>query len=130
MISRQFLIYVSVGLVSALVDVGLMQLLISANIHYLAAATFGFISGFAVNFFLHARITFQKDFSFSMFARYVAVVAANYGLTLVLVQVFYYWLSMPVLGKIVSLPVIAITGFILSKYWIYKSKNCAHSSGL
>lgn len=56
-----------------------------------------------------------------MFARYMAVVLVNYALILIVVQIFNELLSMPVLGKVVSLPLVAINGFFLSKYWIYKS---------
>ena len=51
MIARQFIVYIVVGIVSALIDVGLMQLLLFFGIHYLVAATFGFAVGLLVNFF-------------------------------------------------------------------------------
>jgi hypothetical protein len=55
-----------------------------------------------------------------VFARYMAVVLANYAPTLFIVKIFHDFLSMPVCGKIASLPLVAIIGFLLSKYWIYK----------
>ena len=128
MIARQFSVYIAVGLVSAVTDVGLMQFLISFDAHYLIAATFGFVVGLAVNFLLHSRITFKEVYSFRMFARYMAVVLVNYVLILIVVQIFHESLSMPVLGKVVSLPLVAINGFFLSKHWIYKSDRKPISS--
>ena len=121
MIARQFIVYIVVGIVSALIDVGLLQLLLFFGIHYLVAATFGFAVGLLVNFFLHSRITFKEDYAHSIFARYLVVVFINYALTLVVVQVFHNWLAMPVLGKVFALPVVAINGFFLSRHWIYKT---------
>ncbi|WP_386077635.1 GtrA family protein [Vreelandella sp. F11] len=121
MIARQFSVYIIVGIVSAVTDIGLMQLLITFNIHYLVSATFGFFAGLVVNFTLHSRITFKEDYSHVMLARYIAVVLANYVLVLIIVQIFNSWLSMPILGKVVSLPLVALNGFFLSKYWIYRS---------
>lgn len=123
MILRQFIVYIAVGLVSAAIDVGLMQALIFFEINYLIAATFGFFIGFLANFFMHSRITFKENYSHSMFARYIAVVLANYALTLTTIQAFHHWFTMPVLGKIISLPLVAINGFFFSKYWIYKNKD-------
>jgi hypothetical protein len=45
---------------------------------------------------------------------------ANYAITLIAVEVFHVWLNMPLLGKVLSLPLIAVNGFLLSKYWIYR----------
>lgn len=123
MITRQFSVYIAVGLVSALIDVGLMQLLISFEFHHLASATFGFIFGLIVNFLLHSRITFKEPYSLRIFTRYMAIVLINYVLVLAIVQLFNELLLLPVLGKIVSLPFVAINGFILSKYWVYKSNR-------
>jgi len=122
-IARQFVVYSLVGGVSALIDVGLMQLLISCGVYYLTATTVGFLLGLLVNFLLHARVTFKKDYYCAMFARYVIVVLANYIFTIAIVELFHRTLSLPVLGKIVSLPLVAVIGFFLSKYWIFKAKQ-------
>tara|TARA_R110000851_G_scaffold333320_1_gene512106 strand:+ start:4490 stop:4858 length:369 start_codon:yes stop_codon:yes gene_type:complete len=121
MIASQFSIYILVGIVSALIDVGLMQLLISFGLHHLIAASCGFFVGLIVNFLLHSRITFKEDYSHSMLARYITVVLANYVLVLIVIQIFNSWLSMPIVGKLFSLPLVALNGFFLSKYWIYKT---------
>lgn len=120
MIDRQFLVYAAVGLLSAALDVGLMRVLMVLNVHYLAAATLGFVFGLTVNLILHSNVTFKKNISCRIFVRYMIVVVVNCSLTLLGVQVFNQLLSMPVLGKVVLLPLIAINGFFLSKCWIYE----------
>jgi putative flippase GtrA len=120
MIGRQFSLYITVGVISAATDVGLMQCLILLGANHLIAASVGFFAGLLLNFFLHSKITFQKQCSTVTFTRYMAVVFFNLALTLIVVQLFHDWFSMPVLGKLVALPLIAINGFLLSKYWIYR----------
>lgn len=120
MISRQFAIFVGVGIACAVIDIGLMQLLTWAGMHYMLATTLGFAAGLAMNFMLHTRITFQATYSHRALVRFAAVVATNYLLTLLTVTLFHAWLDMPLLGKVVSLPLVAANGFLLSKYWVYR----------
>ena len=63
MIVRQFFIYIMVGIITTLADVGLMQLLIYFDMHYLGAATFGFVIALLLIFFLYSLITFKKVYS-------------------------------------------------------------------
>lgn len=120
MASRQFSIYIFVGIACAVIDIGLMQFLIFVGMHYLAATTLGFVVGLVVNFLLHSHITFSACYSHGAFVRYMTVVLANYVLTLLVVESFHAWLNMALLGKVLSLPLIAVNGFLLSKHWIYK----------
>ncbi len=120
---RQFVIYIAIGITCALIDIGLMQLLILLNTHYMIATTAGFSLGLAINFFLHTHLTFKTKYAHSALVRYMIVVLANYCLTLLCVSIFHQWLDMAILGKVLSLPLIAIIGFILSKNWIYKHKD-------
>lgn len=87
------------------------------------ATTAGFAAGLAINFLLHTHLTFKTEYAHGALFRYLIVVLANYGLTLVFVSTFHQWLDMAILGKVLSLPVIAIIGFILSKHWIYRNKE-------
>ena len=115
-----FMIYVMVGLTCAVIDIGLMQLLLLSGINYLIAATCGFTVGLIVNFFLHTRVTFRASYSHRALIRFMVVVAINYLLTLSTVFVFQMLLNMPLVGKIFSLPLVAINGFFLIKHWVYK----------
>ena len=109
-----------VGAATALIDIGLMQLLIWLGIYYILAATLGFFVGLLANFSLHTYVTFGAGYSHSVFVRYGIVVFINYSITLLVVHLFHIMLNEPLLGKLISLPVVAVNGFFLSKNWVYK----------
>lgn len=117
---RQFIIYILVGISSAVIDVGLMKLLTVSGMHYLLAANVGFVAGLSANFLMHSRLTFKTSYSHSALVRYISIVFVNYLITMLCIKIFHNWLDMPVLGKVISLPIISINGFLLSKYWVYK----------
>lgn len=117
---HQFAVFVFVGLTCAVIDVGLMKLLSQLGMHYMLAATCGFVTGLAANFLLHTRLTFRAAYTHGTLMRFMGVVLVNYLLTLVCVTVFHYWLDGAVLGKVLSLPVVAVNGYLLSKHWVYK----------
>lgn len=123
MISKTFFIYILVGLSCALIDIGSMQLLILCGVNYLIATTIGFIAGFILNFCLHTRVTFKARYSHLALIRFMVVVLINYLLTLCTVYVFQVLIDMPLLGKILSLPLVAINGFFLIKYWVYNKRT-------
>lgn len=121
MIQRQFLVYVSVGVLCALIDIGVMQSLIRAGVHYGFATSIGFIVGLIVNYLSHARFTFKAQRSNASAFRYGILVLANYGLTLAFVVATEHWLANALIGKVISLPVIAVNGFFWSRIWVFKS---------
>lgn len=117
---RQVLLFLGGGVLSALIDIGVMQLLIGAGMLPLLATSIGFVSGLLVNFAWHAKVTFSSTVSTANFARYMCVVAVNYGLTLVLVSIALAVLHSALAGKLISLPLVALNSYFLSKRWIYR----------
>ena len=117
---RQFLLYLAGGVASALIDVGLMQFLIYSGVDYVAATTIGFVAGLVFNYGYHATVTFTAPPSGRSMGRYLAVVAMNYLFTLACVALSVHLVDMAVVGKLLSLPLVAINGFILGKHWIFK----------
>jgi putative flippase GtrA len=120
MIQRQFLMYVAVGLLSALIDIGAMQALMYAGVHYGLATSAGFALGLGVNYRSQAKFTFKAARSHRSAFRYGVLVLANYVLTLVFVVAAEHWLASALVGKVVSLPVIAVSGFLWSRFWVFK----------
>ncbi len=120
MISRRFLKFIVVGVFCALIDIGLMRLFIWLNLHYLLAASLGFFVGLVANFLMHTHVTFGAKYSHGTLARFISVVLINYFLTMLMVYLSQVVLNMPILGKLISLPLVAGNGFILSKNWVYK----------
>jgi putative flippase GtrA len=121
--SRQFATFVAGGLLCALVDIGIMQLLLRAGAHFTGATTAGFLAGLLVNYVFHSRVTFEAAASASSFARYLCVVGLNYLLTMGCVSLAVSLAGMPLLGKIVSLPLVSINGYLLSKFWIFRKST-------
>jgi putative flippase GtrA len=120
LLSRQLVVFIAGGLLSALVDVGVMQLLIVGGVVPLVAASIGFLSGLGLNFAFHAKITFKSVASPATFSRYLCVVALNYLLTVGLVAVAVALAGSPLAGKLVSLPLVALNSYFLSRRWIYR----------
>jgi putative flippase GtrA len=118
--SRQFATFVAGGLLCALVDIGLMQVLLHAGAHFTGAATAGFLAGLVVNYAFHSRVTFDAAASASSFARYLCLVGLNYLLTMGCVSLAVALGGVPLAGKIVSLPLVAVNGYLLGKFWIFR----------
>jgi len=117
---RQFATFVAGGLLCAAADIGAMRTLLTAGVHYASATTAGFIAGLLVNYAFHSRVTFGAVATPVNFMRYLCVVGLNYLLTLGCVALAVPFLDNPLFGKIVSLPLVAVNGYLLSKYWIFK----------
>lgn len=117
---RQFGVFIGVGLVCAAVDVGLMYWLMSAEVSPLVSASGGFAIGLWLNFLLHSRMTFKASASWQRLVRFLWVVALNYAMTLACVLAAEFWLASPLLGKLISLPLVALNGFFLSRIWVFK----------
>ncbi|MFC5461346.1 GtrA family protein [Massilia niabensis] len=116
----QFLVFVAGGALSALVDIGLLQLLVYNGVAPLAATSAGFLAGLCVNYAFHAKVTFKNVTTVRTLSRFLCVVGLNYLLTLGLVAVSVALVEQPLVGKLVSLPLVAMNGFFLSKHWIFK----------
>ncbi|OON60749.1 hypothetical protein B0920_17490 [Massilia sp. KIM] len=117
---QRFAVFVAGGGLSALVDIGLMQLLLGAGAHYGAAASAGFGAGLMVNYLFHSKLTFGARSNVQVVARYLCVTGLNYLLTLACVAAGAALLASPLAGKLVSLPLVAVNGYLLSKHWIFK----------
>jgi putative flippase GtrA len=118
--TTRFATYVLGGVLSAATDIGLMQAAILAGVEVYAATSFGFVAGLLVNYTYHAKVTFDSAMDAATFFRYLCVTGLSYGLTLACVAASLSLVGNGLSGKILSLPVIAIIGFWLSKRWIFR----------
>lgn len=116
----QFLVFIAGGVLCALIDIGLMQLMLGAGAAPVAAASCGFLAGLAVNYAFHARVTFKQLSTAGTVGRYLCVVAVNYLMTVSLVALADALLHYPLAGKLASLPLVAVNGYLLSKHWVFK----------
>lgn len=119
-IGRQFVVFIAVGLVCAMIDIGTMQLALLVGSHYVLATSVGFILGLIANYVLHAKVTFKAGSSPKVMLKFLTVVMLNYLITLMFVFTSVQWMQHALAGKVVSLPVVAVIGFLLSRFWIFK----------
>lgn len=117
----KFLLYLAGGVASALVDIGIMQWLIGTSVAPLLAASVGFVAGLCVNYLFHSRLTFKNAARRNgSLPRYLSVVALNYLITLGLIAASLALFDQALPGKLLSLPLIAVNGYLLGKHWIFK----------
>lgn len=115
----QFLVFLVGGVLSALVDIGLMQLLITGGTDPLQATAAGFLAGLCVNYAFHAKVTFKNVTSVATLSRFLCLVGLNLLITLGLVALAVALFQQALVGKLLSLPVVAVNGFLLGKYWVF-----------
>jgi putative flippase GtrA len=118
--SKQFLIFISGGLLSALIDIGTMAVLLRMSVSSFIATTSGFALGLGVNYIFHSSMTFGAQKTIRSVTRYIIIVGLNYGMTLAFVFVAQLLNLGAIAGKMMSLPFVAINGFLLSKYWAFR----------
>ena len=117
---RQVALFLTGGVLSAVVDIGAMQALVVLGYHYAAATTCGFGAGLVVNYLYHAKVTFDSPTSGASVARYGCLVGLNYLITLGCVALAASLGASALAGKLASLPLVAANSFLLGKFWIFK----------
>ena len=119
-LDQRFLIYLAGGALSAAIDVGIFQALLVYGASLVVATSTGFFISLVVNYLFHAKFTFTSTALTCSLGKYVVVFAFNYEMALGMVSLAASMLDSPLTGKILSLPVVAIIGFLTGKYWIFK----------
>ena len=117
---KQLIVFIIGGGLSALIDLICTWILIELDVWYIASVSVGFISGLLFNFIFHAKVTFDSHISKSNIIRYGLIVVLNYFVMLAIIIILQDFLGVSVLiGKIISLPIIALSGYFWGKYWIF-----------
>lgn len=120
MISKQFITFACIGLLSAAIDIGSMQGLLVAGVHHTAAVSLGFLLSLGVNYLGHTLITFRSSSSLRSALSFSVVVLMNYLITMILTSLSFHYFETVMPGKLISLFVVAVNGFLLSKYWVFR----------
>lgn len=118
--TRQFLIYIGVGVMSTVVDIGTIQTLLWFGFHHRIAVSAGFMLGAVFNYFCHERITFRATRSTATLVRFCFLLFVNYLLTMLLVQLSVTLFDSVMLGKLAALPLVAVNGFLCGRYWVFR----------
>ncbi|MGP2410212.1 GtrA family protein [Yersinia enterocolitica] len=117
--TKQFFIYISIGVISALVDIVMLKISMYYYSGIMESTLIGYISGLIVNYILHSIFTFKTSMAISKILKYLVVVFVNYWITVFIIFISVFYFSDVIYGKIISLPIIAFIGYITSKRWIY-----------
>lgn len=121
---RQFCIYVVGGVGSIVIDLLVLWGLLHIGLADLISVTLAFIFGMVFNYLFHAKVTFNGNRSVSSLIRYLTGVAVNYVLTVVVIIFGQYIFGLEtIIGKIISLPLVAVNGYLLSRYWIFNEPS-------
>lgn len=120
MIIKQLISYIFVGVLSATVDIAAMQAMILCSYGYTVSTTTGFLLGLIVNYSFQMRFTFKSMHTpWGMFKFGIGVLS-NYLITIAVVALSVWLIDNALIGKLLSLPLVAINGFLLSRYWIFR----------
>ena len=112
------------GGVSALADVALLTTLVFVGVARVAATPAAFLASAFLNYALHRRFTFQtrRAASGRQFFRFGCVIAFNMLLTSATVEGMTAAGFVLIISKLVSLPIIAVSGFVLSRTFVFTSE--------
>lgn len=121
---RQPLVFITVGGLVTLIDLGLTYLVLLITDAKVLSVSIGFFGGLLSSYLLHAKVSFSTSLSpLSQLPRFSVLVWLNYSITLGIVFVATDFLDLTTMvGKILSLPVVAIVSFLVSKHWVYAEK--------
>ncbi|BAO44271.1 GtrA family protein [Thiolapillus brandeum] len=118
---KQFVIYVVGGGLTAAIDLSITWIMLEMGIWYVGAVSVGFIFSLLFNYLFHSIVTFTVSISRNSLVKFLIVVAVNYMIMLSIVVFFTSAIGQSVLlGKVVSLPIMAVQGYLLGKHWAFK----------
>ena len=117
----RFVRFLAVGLLVTLIDLGLTYLVDRLTGQRVVAVTTGFAAGLGAGYLLHARISFAARLAPTrQIPRLLITVAVNYLLTLGIVEACAGLFGASTLaGKLISLPAVAASSYLLSRRWVY-----------
>lgn len=123
MLTRQFLVYLFVGMLTTIVDVGTLQTLLWLGYNITFSVTVAFALATVFNYVTHQRVTFRADHSFGTIVRYGILLGVNYTITLLCTHAGERYVDSALIGKLISLPIVTTIGFLCGKYWIFRHRH-------
>jgi putative flippase GtrA len=122
---KRIMVYASVGITSTALDIVSLWFLQSRLPVWLAVAV-AFGGGTIVNFVLHRTVTFKdtRTTGAATLARYLTVVCTNLLITEIIVLACVHLFAWPPLAaKFLSLPIVLVVGYSLSRFWVFPQKS-------
>lgn len=125
-VSWQPVKFVAVGLVVASIDVSLTHIIATATGTRVLSASAGFFAGLIASYILHATVSFSSALKpATQIPRFAILVSINYATTIGVILFVTDFLQLATTtGKLMSLPIVAVNSYFISKYWVF-SKDTA-----
>ena len=116
---RQLATFAGVGVLSALVDVGVFTVLHAVGVVPWLASAIGFISAFGVNYLGNRILVFRARHDARAFRRYVALVAVNLVLSTAVVAWLVGLEVEPHLAKLISMVLVAGLNYVAMRSFVF-----------
>ena len=121
---QQFYKYTIVGFVNTAISIGLILILVYANVNPIRANAIGYCVGFGISFILNRNYTFlasKNSLLINQFLKNVVVFFISYGCNLAIILMMSFIKSEWVYtNQIIGWVVFYITGFLGSKIFVFK----------
>lgn len=119
-----FIVFCLVGGASAIADVFSLFLFLRFEIFDdFFSVSASFFIGLVVNYYLHTHVTFRSKPTINNIIKFLCVVLFNYAITLFVIYVFVDYIRFDIIvAKLISLPIVSVCGYFLSKYWVYSNE--------
>jgi len=118
---NQLLRFLVIGGISVVLDyLSFLFLLNAMNASLFLVNSIAYITGFAFNFFGHAFFTYQMKPGLYTAVKYTVTAIVNYGLSLGIIFIGILFFPSPEFWKFISICVIAMNGFLMGRFWIFR----------
>lgn len=121
-LTKQFLLFVAVGIINTLFAYGVFALFIFIKLHYSLASLLQLILGILFNFKTTGRVVF-KNTDNKLLGRFFAIYTLIYGLYLLGLKIFNIFEISNYIAGAILLPPLSLLTFILQKEWVFKNKT-------
>jgi putative flippase GtrA len=118
---RQFALFVIVGGASALIDLGLFELIHWLGVVAAFASGCSFLASTLVNYWANRQFVFNNRFTWGNLVRYFTLVAANLVVSMLLVFAGTQLGVDATLAKLASMCVIVVVNYFLSRRWVFQN---------
>lgn len=114
-----FLRFAGVGLLSTIIDFGVLNLLLKVGASIYIAGALGFFAGFSNGYFFNSRYVF-KAASTARYVKYFVVSIGGLGITELLLDLFHVRLGLGAnVAKAIAVVVVFFWNYVLSKFWAF-----------
>ena len=121
---REFLRYISVGVLNSLLGLSVIWFLLRLQMPPLLANAGGYAAGLLLAYILNRRWTFQATPQASQFKRFILAFIIAYGVNLgVLIFLLQTLHLKDIAAQTMAVAAYTICFFLLSRYYVFRRKN-------